>query len=58
MLKARIQVLGEDHPDTLNATANLANTLHALGDLPRPAPCKNTYSRPQPACSAPTTPPP
>ena len=56
VLELRSQVLGQDHPDTLHATANLAITLHELGQLTRPAPWKNRYSRPGPACSARTTP--
>jgi hypothetical protein len=28
------EILGEDHPDTLTAAANLAATLRAMGDYP------------------------
>ena len=32
-LDRRRRVLGEDHPDTLRSTANVAADLHALGEV-------------------------
>jgi Tetratricopeptide repeat len=33
VLEARQRLLGEEHPDTMTARANLAGTLYAQGDL-------------------------
>jgi hypothetical protein len=42
VLARRRRILGEDHPDTLNAAADLAATLRDLGEYPAAGTCSKT----------------
>jgi hypothetical protein len=61
VLEMRIRILGEEHPDTISAMVNLANTLRDLGQLdeaaeiekeeeaqPRRGPCRYNLGGQQP----------
>ena len=56
MLEVRRRVLGDEHPDTLTAMNNLAETLRAQGDLRRGAGAAGAGARgPAAACWARST---